>query len=95
MAMRIVTIDKLNEYINDKTKREHVIVRKNDSIRFVPKRGIPFLKRPACVLQSTMVSDFNEEVPFLKFRDQVSGVLKVNGSVVDDDEIKAYAFYLD
>lgn len=90
MAMRVVTVDKLRDFIEDKCSRKVTLIKNENSIQFVDNRN-----NILCNLEKNEVSNFTDETPFLKFRDQVSGVLQINKCVVSDDEIKPYSFLLD
>lgn len=91
MAMRVVTLDNLKSFIEDTSKSSVNIAKKQSSVVFIGSETNDTM----CSIPNTGISNLSDEIPFLKFRDQVSGVLKVNGRIVSDEEIKPYSFLLD
>lgn len=91
MAMRVVTLDKLHEFIDSKLNIQSVMQRSNDNVIFKDVSE----SRVVCSVPLSQITNINDDVPFLKFRDQVSGVLFLNGNVIPDDEIKPYSYLLD
>lgn len=91
MAMRVVTLDKLHEFIDSKLNIQSIMQRSNDSIIFEDSSDSSVV----CSVPFSQITNIHDDVPFLKFRDQVSGVLFLNGNVISDDEIKPYSYLLD
>ena len=91
MAMRVVTLDKLSDYIENKLGRKQIMHRGTDCVKFIDSSDSSI----SCYLPNSQVSNLKDEHPFLKFRDQVSGVLAVCGELVSDEEIKPYSYLLD
>lgn len=91
MAMRVVTLERLGDYIEDKLGSEQKIFKTDSYVKFVDSES----RKVSCCLPSSQVSGISDDLPFLKFRDQVSGVLSVCGEIISDDEIKPYSYLLD
>lgn len=91
MAMRVVTLNRLGDYIENKLGRKQIIVKGSGCVKFVDQLDSSI----SCYLPNSQISGLNEETPFLKFRDQVSGVLIVCNKIVSDEEIKPYSFLID
>lgn len=91
MAMRVVTLEKLEDFIEDKIGVKPTVLKGSNCIRFIN----PITSIVSCYLPNSQVNNLTDEHPFLKFRDQVIGVIAINGSIVDEEEIKPYTFILD
>lgn len=90
MAMRILTLDRLSDLLKDKTGQDQTLVRMEDRIQFTDSRN-----HVSCEIPNESISNLEEKVPFLKFRDQVSGVLCLDGKLLADEEVKPYTYFLD
>lgn len=91
MAMRVVTLDRLNEFISDKTGVQHNVVKGVSHVHFVNSlSGLCSFS-----VSNIQVNNINDEQPFLKFRDQVSGVLVINNEVIKDNDIKPYSYLIE
>lgn len=91
MAMRVVTLNKLGDYIKDKLGRDQIMVKDGNSVRFIDSSDNSI----SCYLPNSQVSNLSDENPFLKFRDQVRGVLSVRGELVLEEDLAPYSYLLD
>lgn len=91
MAMRVVTLEKLGDYIENKLGRKQTLLKGSTCVQFID----PLNSSVSCYLPNYQVTNLEDEQPFLKFRDQVSGVLAVCGELVSDEEIRPYSYLLD
>lgn len=91
MAMRVLTLERLGNFIEDRLGSKQTMYRGIDCIQFISVTN----NCVSCSLPFSQISDLDEEVPFLKFRDQVSGVLCVDGVEISDEDIKPYSYLLD
>lgn len=89
MAMRVVTLEKLGSYIQDTTGSTCTLVRGNKGVKYMSGRDI------VCEIPNSDISNPNDEHPFLKFRDQVEGKIKINGVLAKCDDIQPYSYLLD
>lgn len=89
MAMRIITLEKLGSYIKDTTDSVFTLVRDNESVKYVSGKDI------VCEISNSDISNPNDEQPFLKFRDQVEGKIKINGVLAKCADIQPYSYLLD
>lgn len=79
MAMRVITLDRLKDYIEDKVVSEQNLIRGTDFVEYRDKVTGDI----TCHIPNSRVSNLDDEHPFLKFRDQVNGILKVCGDDVN------------
>ena len=91
MAMRVITLDRLKDYIEDKVVSEQNMIRGTDFVEYRDKVTGDI----TCNIPNSRVSNLEDEYPFLKFRDQVNGVLKVCGDDVNVEDIISYSYLLD
>ena len=91
MAMRVVTLDRLEDFIEDKIGREQTLLKDSECVKFIDSET----SETTCYLPNSQVSNLGDEYPFLKFRDQISGVLAVCGEIVPDEDIIPYTYLLD
>lgn len=91
MAMRVVTLDRLEDFIEDKVGREQTLLKGSECVKFIDSET----SETTCYLPNSQVSNLDDEYPFLKFRDQISGVLAVCGEIVPDEDIIPYTYLLD
>ena len=89
--MRVVTLDRLGDFIEDKVGRSQTLLKGSECVKFVDSET----SETTCYLPNSQVSNLDDESPFLKFRDQISGVLSVCGEIVPDDDILPYAYLLE
>lgn len=91
MAMRVITLDRLKDYIEDKVVSEQNLIRGTDFVEYRDKVTGDI----TCHIPNSRVSNLDDEHPFLKFRDQVNGVLEVCGDGVNIEDIISYSYLLD
>ena len=89
--MRVVTLGRLGDFIEDKVGRSQTLLKGSECVKFVDSET----SETTCYLPNSQVSNLDDESPFLKFRDQISGVLSVCGEIVPDDDILPYAYLLE
>lgn len=89
--MRVVTLDRLGDFIEDKVGRSQTLLKGSKCVKFVDSET----SETTCYLPNSQVSNLDDESPFLKFRDQISGVLSVCGEIVPDDDILPYAYLIE
>lgn len=91
MAMRVVTLERLGDFIENKLGSKQTIIKSTNSVKYVDSSN----KSVSCEIPSSQMNNLSDEHPFLKFRDQISGVLTVSGSLVKEDDIRPYSYLLD
>lgn len=89
MAMRVLTLDKLQEFISNHTGVEHSMISNDDYVSFVNKDKNTI----SYSLSSKRLS--GKDTKYLRFRDDVSGLIKIDNKIIDDESLKPYTYLLD
>lgn len=94
--MKVITLDKLTEYISEKHGKQ-TIFRDNDNKKvFIYNAGAEHtdLNNVHCTLDFSHINDLNTAYPFIKSREAEAGALVIDGIVPKFDDLKGYTYKL-
>lgn len=91
MAMRIITVEKLKDCVEDRLGRKQLLIKDENNVKIVDA----YTDTVNCCISRDSISNFDDSQPFLKFRDQVSSGISMSNDFISAEELKPYSYLLD